>query len=98
MQPTWLIPPGSCAQSGAFGIPAASLFDSGFAFQGRLNFPMTTSSTKEPSLRALLHGQQNPATSLADPPGVERSRIARSNASTDLKIRKSNDSSFRFHI
>jgi len=54
-QPTWSMPAGSEAHSDDEGIPATRF--SGFKFQGRRQSPITTSSTKRPSIGSL-PGQQ----------------------------------------
>src|SRR3989339_1535094 len=83
------MPFGSYAQREAFGIPGASLVDSGLASHGLLKSPIITSLFKIPSLSGRDQGQQKPAVILPVTPFLTFSLIAFSSSSGLLKILKS---------
>src|SRR5271157_267704 len=86
------MPFGSCAHNDAFGIPFARLPASGFAFQGLLKSPTTTSFIKLPFLSGTDQGQQNPAVNLPEYPSLILFFIACSSLNGSSNILKSKSS------
>src|SRR5438874_1461553 len=87
MQPTCPKPAGSVAQRLAGGAPPTPR--SPFTFHGRRHDPIATSSTRLPSGRGSLHGQQKPAVMRAPYPSEAFNRKNSSSPAGDSDSRSS---------